>query len=190
MAPPAAQASTPLIFETDACSGRIEASRADIHLTLLFKDAVVDNTVEFLAPAPPDYRESFTGSGLPFANKAQAFSQTPNRGTAVITQGEAHIHLLLPNSYYDDDGFDKLVAPYVDIMYKSALGPRHFTIQLGNAVPYRSLTYPAARTRDGVMFYDGNWDLPVRTQEQILLASAYPEMNQEAPNFWGDKPRQ
>ena len=37
------------------------------------------------------------------------------------------------------------------------------------------------------MFYY-NPDLPIRTQEQILIDSAYPCSNQEPNNFWGLTP--
>jgi hypothetical protein len=177
----------PLIFENDTCNGTITTNRADVSLILHFKEPVVNNIVNFLAASPPDYRETYTGSGLPFASKLQAFQDTPNQGTVRIVNNEARIKLLLPNSYYED--FNTLVAPYVDIIYTAINDrERHLTIYLNNAVPYRSLAYPELRSN--VMFYDGGFNLPVRTQEQILLESAYPSKNIMPANFWGSKPRQ
>lgn len=177
---------TPRIFENEACDGIIEASRCDVTLKLRFKEPVIGD-IEYLAAAPPDYRQSFTGSGLPFATKEQAFSLTPNRGSVKILNGEAELSLMLPNSYYD--GFENLVSPYVDIMYETTTGSRHLTIRLDNAaVPFRLLDYPEKRTSP--TFYEGGWGLPVRTQEQILLASGYPNKNEMPSTFWGLKPSQ
>jgi hypothetical protein len=41
----------------------------------------------------------------------------------------------------------------------------------------------AARTNS--LFYKGRDDLPIRTQEQILRDSGYPDKNIMPPNFWG-----
>ena len=173
------------LFDSDTCSGVIDASRADVSLVLRFKEPVLNDMVEYLAPSPPDYRGSFSGSGLPFANKQQAYQGTPNKGTANVVNGEALVILNLPNSYYDD--FSTLVEPYVDVFYMTvAHQDRHLTIRLGNRVPYRSLDVPPARTDP--MFYSKGWSMPVRTQEQILLDAQYPAKNKMADDFWGLKP--
>ena len=53
------------------------------------------------------------------------------------------------------------------------------------------LTYPPLkneRPRSGPEFYEGLWELPVRTQEEICRQSGYPEVNKMPKNFWGLKP--
>jgi hypothetical protein len=52
------------------------------------------------------------------------------------------------------------------------------------------LSYPMQNTlpRKDAMFYKYGWLMPVRTQEQILRDSAYPDENKMASNFWGLKP--
>lgn len=172
------------LFDADTCSGVIDVSRADVSLVIRFKEPVLNNAIEYLAPSPPDYRESFTGSGLPFANKQQAYQGTPNKGSVNVVNGEALMNLILPNSYYDD--FSTIVEPYVDIFYTTVHADRHLTIRLGNRVPYRSLDVPLARTDP--MFYSKGWSMPVRTQEQILLDARYPAKNKMADDFWGLKP--
>ena len=63
-----------------------------------------------------------------------------------------------------------------------------YSIKLGNCVPFRSQSWSKKRNwDDGPMFYS-NPNLPVRTQEQILIDSAYPCTNQEPENFWGLTP--
>jgi hypothetical protein len=61
-------------------------------------------------------------------------------------------------------------------------------INLGEGIPFRTLTWPVQRDwNKGALFYkvDG---LPVRTQNQILLDSAYPIVNKMPANFWGLTP--
>ena len=61
-------------------------------------------------------------------------------------------------------------------------------IRLGNGIPFRTLTWPSLRNwNKGPLFYE-NKDLPVRTQYQILVDSAYPDKNVMPSNFWGKKP--
>ena len=38
----------------------------------------------FWAPSPPDYRTSYSGAGLPFADADMAYDQTPNAGTVNV----------------------------------------------------------------------------------------------------------
>ena len=62
---------------------------------------------------------------------------------------------------------------------------------MGNGIPFRMLTYqqtPVTVSRDSPNFYNGGFNLPVRTQEQILRDSAYPDKNTMPKNFWGLRP--
>ena len=66
------------------------------------------------------------------------------------------------------------------------------SIKLGNGAPFRSLTYPPQNKGDAARcspnFYATGHKLPIRTQEQILVDSGYPETNKMPPNFWGLRP--
>ena len=42
----------------------------------------------YVAAAPVEWRSSFTGSGLPFTSKDQAFHNTPNQGTAMVNEAD------------------------------------------------------------------------------------------------------
>ena len=59
------------------------------------------------------------------------------------------------------------------------------SIQLDEPIPFRTLSYP--RTRNDAMFY-ANETVPISTQEAILRASAYPQVNKTPDNFWGQRP--
>ena len=80
----------------------------------------------------------------------------------------------------------KLIPPQVKIIFcdKNKVPISDiYVIQVGNGIPYRSLTWPQKRNwLNGAMFYCNN-NLPVRDQQTILKNSAYPCTNKEAPNF-------
>jgi hypothetical protein len=60
-----------------------------------------DGVVHYLAASPPDYRSSFAGSALPFADARQAFDRTPNRGVLNLGADRTfEVRLLYPNAYY------------------------------------------------------------------------------------------
>ena len=139
----------------------------------------------YIAAAPADYRSSFSGSGMPFANSEQAFYGTPNRGRVrVDADGRFTVRLRMPNSYYVNLG-TTLVPPTLHLFY-SVHGKRdRAAFRVSHPIPFRTLTYQASRT--GPEFYDSDSKY-VRSQERILLASGYPECNAPTPNFWGGKP--
>lgn len=146
--------------------------------------------VNYRASNKATYGQSFSGSGLPYANKAMAFEGTTNSGFVRLQAGAFTFKLEYPNSYYVNMG-TKLVPPQVKLIFcdgnKIPISDI-YTVQLGNGIPYRSLTWPAKRNwLAGPMFYCNN-NLPVRDQQTILKNSAYPCTNKEAPNFWGSVP--
>jgi hypothetical protein len=173
-------------FNIDECSGTIEHYEHDVVVNIVMKENVDNNRLEYLAAAPADYRQSFSGSGMPFANANMAFDKTPNQGIAVVeTDGRTSIRLLMPNSYYSDFN-GTLETPYVFLHYTSIGKQRECLIRLQRAIPYRSLTYPSMRK--GPNFYGHGWSQPVRSQERILRDAGYPDKNKEAGDFWGLKP--
>ena len=145
--------------------------------------------VKYTAPNPPTYSSNFSGSGMPYPNEDIAFDNTPNRGVVEVINGKFSFTLKYPNSYYINMG-TVYVEPHVKILLVDSdnkhIGNIH-KISLGNGIPFRTLTYPKLRDEKGVLFYQ-NSGLPVRTQHQILLDSAYPIKNEEPANFWGLKP--
>lgn len=162
----------------------------DVEVKVTMHETVDGGIVRYFAASPPDYRSSFSGSGLPFANAEQAFQNTPNKGTVRLPAGSNTfvLRLLYPNAYYVNLG-SVLVPSVVHFRYTSGGQPRARAHVISTGVPYRMLTYPAqhTRSRHDAGFYD-NRDLPIRTQEQILRSYAFPAANAMAPNFWGLKP--
>ena len=156
-------------------------------------EAVDDNYIEFVAASPAEAKSSFSGSALPFTNACQAFYRTPNRGRAVLVRDNVfQVDLFMPNSYYTGLGTVE-VLPTVHIRYRSYGRDRRRHIQIGPHIPFRSLTFPpAGKLKRSIGLYDADYPW-VRSQEQILLASAYPQKNNaknvpEPDNFWGTRP--
>ena len=146
--------------------------------------------IKYSASNPPTYNSNFSGSGLPFPNETIAFENTPNMGVIEVINGSFSFNIRYPNSYYINLG-TIYVPPQLRLMLvdkdNKQIGNLK-TINLGEGIPFRTLSWPIKRDWDkGALFYK-NDDLPVRTQYQILLDSAYPSTNKIPDNFWGLKP--
>lgn len=144
----------------------------------------------YWAANPPTFCTSYAGSALPYANPLMAYENTPNKGSVKVINGEFEFRVYYPNAYYAGLG-SIYVNPHVNIkLYGSENSHK---IELGNGIPFRTLTYappPTTNPRSNPLFYAGRESLPVRNQEQILRSSAYPEKNIYPDNFWGLKPPQ
>ena len=145
--------------------------------------------LKYWASNSPTYSTSYSGSGLPYPNEKTAFEGSDNIGMVKLNNGKFIIKLHYPNSYYANMG-TKYVPPQIKLRVVDSKGnslSEIYKINLGNGIPFRSLTWNKKRDwNKGPLFFCS--DLPVRTQEQILRESAYPKTNVEPDNFWGMKP--
>jgi hypothetical protein len=143
--------------------------------------------IKYNASSPPDYNSNFSGSGLPFPNEEVAFENTPNKGITEVKNGDFSFVIRYPNSYYTNMG-TIYVPPQVRLMLVNKDNTELsdiLTVNLGEGIPFRTLTWPVQRNwNNGPLFYN-NQNLPVRSQYQILLDSAYPSTNIMPKNFWG-----
>lgn len=149
-----------------------------------------DGRVSYTAAAPAEIHMSISGSGLPYANREQAFHATPSTGSAPVNRhGRFEIKVKLPGSYYVGLG-TILVQPtlFLTYLHQGSLLATHVPIR--PPLAYRFGTYPMqfVKPRDGPMFYSPNKATLPRTQEQILRDSAYPVDAVMAPDFWGSRP--
>ena len=142
----------------------------------------------YWAANPPDYRQSFSGSALPFVDQEMAFENTPNRGkVGISSNGTFSFRIKYPNSYYVNVG-NQLIGPYVHLQLYSALTNKKGRVQkisLGQPIPFRSLRHEMLNRTP--MFYQRSVDV-VRTQEKILYDCEYPSTNSVPSNFWGTCP--
>lgn len=143
--------------------------------------------IKYNGANPPNYNSTFSGSGLPFPNEDIAFENTPNRGVAEIVNGDFKFVIKYPNSYYTNMG-TIYIPPQVRMVIVDKDNKelsKILTLNLGEGIPFRTLTWPKQRNwNEGSLFYN-NQTLPVRSQYQILLDSAYPSKNVMPKNFWG-----
>lgn len=147
------------------------------------------STIIYWAANPPTYNGSYAGSALPFPNAEIAYQNTINKGTVKTIGGHYEFKIRFPNAYYVNMGTD-YIEPCVHIKICQTHGENKIkTIKLGNSIPFRLISYPNGEkgtiARNSNAFYDGRDNLPIRTQEQILRDSGFPEDNKVSKNFWG-----
>jgi len=177
-------------FDTPECSGSISKNQeGETIIRGEIKKGPSDAKVVYWAAAPPTYLQSYSGSGLPYANPEMAYESTPNRGIVRAKNGKFAVKLYFPNSFYIDLG-TTYVPPHVNIEICDGLKKKSFAVQIGEGIPYRTLTYPTLKavSRSDPSFYQKVRTPEFRSQEEILRESAFPEENKYAPDFWGGKP--
>jgi hypothetical protein len=180
-------------FNNSFCSGDVryndDANEQRVIVKGKIKKSILKNNSTLLYwAANPVQRGISPGSAYPYANMEQAFDRSPNIGEVPIIHNHFEIELIYPSGYYTGLG-SILVHPALYIKLKGS-GSLFSTIKLGESYPFRTLTYPSdpnKNQRDGPMFYHQK-GLPIRSQEAILRASAYPKHFYTPPNFWGLKP--
>jgi hypothetical protein len=180
-------------FEKMDCKGVvINAGAGDVVVQGEVKSKTSDPTIMFWAPNPPTWSQSYSGSGLPYHDSIQAYQQSPNVGAVKAVNRKFEFRIKFPNAYYV--GLGSLYVPPVvhfKVCEDDCNQKEYHTIELGKGIPFRTLTYPSPpsnRPRDSPMFYHCGKGLPIRTQEQVLRDSGYPEDNRTPDNFWGLKP--
>lgn len=180
-----------LFFNKLNCQGVVEYNGdGDVTVKGTVNSVSSNPLVVFWAPNPPDFRTSFSGSGLPFSTPSQAFDKTPNYGAVRAINGNFEFKLKYPNAYYTGLG-TLYIPPHVVVkVCEEGQEDKIHQISLGEGVPYRTLTYtspPTKRPRVDADFYN-HFGLPVRSQEQILRDSAYPSGHVMNDDFWGLRP--
>ena len=156
----------------------------DIIINGIIKHNIDNNLVFYYAASPPDYNNSYSGSGMPFHSKFQAFYETPNIGKVKVESNKFIIKINKPNSYYESIAeSDTITKPYIMIYYYMNGEKIMKKIELDEEIHYRDIRYNKSHTGN-VLFYD-NMNLPIRSQEQVLRDSAY---NTKGNSFWNLKP--
>jgi hypothetical protein len=183
-----------IYFDRNDFKGVIGCSKDILHVKGIVKDPSKSLKINYWSADPVNYRYSFSGSGLPFANKEQAYSNKINIGSVKVKKSMFNFKIKVPNSYYINLG-SKLIKPLLHI---TICGNNNYeTIEINDGIPYRFLNHPAnidyksnlvkLYKPSGPNFYVNK--LSIRSQEQILRDSAYPINTDKMPdNFWGLKP--
>tara|TARA_B100001057_G_C22850385_1_gene950741 strand:+ start:2242 stop:2796 length:555 start_codon:yes stop_codon:yes gene_type:complete len=178
------------LFNNEVCSGSItDQGDGDIQIDGRI-NSLGNGKLYYWAAAPPTYGTSFSGSGHPYANPIMAYDQTTNKGLVETKNGNFTIRIKYPNAYYVGLG-SLYVPPHVNFkMCSNGSEDKYFSVKIDNGIPFRTLTYPSPpsnKPRISPMFYY-ECEKGARSQEQILRASGYPDVNVMPDNFWGDRP--
>lgn len=167
------------------CRYEVYTYGKDLVIEGQFSSEIDGNIVHFIAPSPPDYRSSFSGSALPYASKKQAYDNTPNIGHVKLSSSNSFvIKLAHPNSYYGDFS-NELENPYVLLSYSFEGVEKTLKIELNKIINnIRTLRH---RINHNEMFYDNESNLDIRSQEKILRDSQFKNIN-NVNSFWGLRP--
>ena len=129
------------------------------------------DVVKVTLPMPPDYKFSFSGSGLPFANEESAFNPSQVPVYLNLESGTPDTVVLPtltpePNFYYRGGAY---VAPRARAQYVSGGNAVDEMVPIHGVrrIPSRSLT-PAPR------LFASSRAGPVVTQESMLRSTAMP----------------
>ena len=175
-------------FKAPYCGGTIQKNDdGTVTVECVFEDGVDVQSLQFKAARPADHRASYTGSAFPFANKQQAFDNTPTQGKVKVMGNTFRLTFPIPNSYYANVG-TQFVPPTLFVSYINGNGSNQIIeIQVDEQIPYRFLQFPSQR--QNATFYHAHHNLPVRTQEQVLLDGQYPTSPRKmAGDYWGLRP--
>jgi hypothetical protein len=173
------------IFNKDFYNGDIiNEGSGDIQISGTVQSEAENPEIIFWAAAPADHTTSFNGSGLPYANPEMAFENTPNTGKLIAYNRTFMFRIKYPNAYYASLGTG-YIPPSVNIKISGENESEKITsIVIDDGIPFRSLTHIVPHTVESYIVPDKE----IRSQEQILRASAYPSENKMPSNFWGLKP--
>lgn len=94
--------------------------------------------VKFIAANAPDYRQSYSGSGLPFPNAEIAYENTPNKGAARVINGQFKFSIDYPSGFYVNQG-TLLLPPHVLVRLCDE-NEEVEVVQLGEGIPHRTLS--------------------------------------------------
>lgn len=180
-----------ILFNKDLCQGSITyQGTGDLLIRGSLKVPIANAQLFFWAAAPPTKGISFSGSGMPYPNALVAYDRTPNKGIVPIVNGNFEFSIKHPNAYYIGLG-SLYLPPHINFKLCAPDQPdNYFSVQIDDGIPFRMLTYPAPPTkkpRINAMFYCQP-EKGVRSQENILRASAYPATYSMPDDFWGERP--
>jgi len=154
-----------------------------LKLDITVKNGQIPKKVSYLAPQSPDYRQSYTGSAMPFSDAEIAFQNSNNKGSFVPTKNYFSINMNYPNSYYSHLG-TRLIPPHVILTIEFGYKKYREIVKLDDTAPFRLLSYQSTpKPRISPIFYDRSKMKNNRTQEEILRQSGYKLSTPE--DFWG-----
>lgn len=155
-------------FDDDFVNLRVDFNRdySKVKLYGFVKHSGGYKQIIMIAPNPMDRMTNYSGSGLPFPCSSIAFENTPNK-IEIGTSGTIDAVFLYPNSFYAQNGRDKVVSSIFFEMitvYGKTIVKQY---ELVDKCVVRSLANRSARK--GPEFYGAkDYILPVDTAENVM----------------------
>ncbi len=119
-----------------------------------------------IAPNPIDRMMNYSGSGLPFPCADVAFENTPNK-VLIDSTGVFNVVFLYPNSFYLQNGRDKVISPIFFSLTDHNEVTRHVQYELPEQNILRTLVNRSSRR--GPEFYGAkDYLLPIATAENVM----------------------
>lgn len=123
-------------FNLGSCQLQVNLDQSTHVFTINGRCSIGNHTVRWLAAAPPDLRQSYSGSALPFPSDTIAYSNSQSGTLQTDMTGGFTINVKYPNSYYVNGG-SQLQEPHVHLVIDEH---EHLDLPLGPPlVPNRSL---------------------------------------------------
>lgn len=145
------------------------SNKRRVECTITLEDADPNQTIRYMAAAPPDVRSSYSGSGLPAPNMHHAFSGGHVCGiTSINISNIVKLTIPPPNSYWTECGM-VLIPPTVYVIYTHNNGKRalHKHILMEEVIPFRDIQHAPYRTDP--VFYQKRRAV-VMNQDKKLMA--------------------
>lgn len=119
-----------------------------------------------IAPNPIDRMTNYSGSGLPFPCSEIAFDNTPNK-ILIDASGVFSTTFKYPNSFYAQNGIDKIVSSVFFILYQNDNNVVHKRIELDDWCVLRTLTNRSAR-KNPEFYASKDYLLPIANAETVM----------------------
>lgn len=150
------------------CNFNIDYNNKTFVIKGLLRNADSYKTKILCAPNPPDIRNSYSGTALPFPNEFIAFENTKNHYK--IDNGVIDVVFKVPNSYYSSDGYNKIKTPIMLI-----IDDKKIIYEFDDFCPLKTLR---DRVRGNPSFYAvKDVLLPVATAENTMYNYSEAKVN-------------
>lgn len=153
-----------------SCSIDYSADYSHIYIQGRIKSPKTYNKMVLIAANPIDRMTNYSGSGLPFPCAEIAFDNTPNK-LIINPSGEFNTTFKYPNSFYAQNGSDKIISSVFFLLYSSNNDVINKQIELIDWCVLRTLVN--RNSRKGPEFYAAkDYILPIASAENVMRAYA------------------
>jgi len=152
------------LYNNEFVSFNINNNKNNINISGNIKNFPLYKKCIITAPNSVDIISSYTGSYLPFPCEEIALDNTKNYN--LLTSENFNVNFSYPNSYYDSDGFTKIISPIIFL-----LDDKKIIFQLNDLFPLKTLS---SRLKDKQYLYGIKETLlPIANSEDTMKSFCY-----------------